>query len=120
MGYKAELKKLHKNRAKYYPVLKRFAETVTERGTELSSDSDIFVILELIDVGYLNREAFSVHRAFNTVDSVRCVDDNLLTYAGREFLRSYKKPRSISPAFIAALILACIVVSVFFAFKFLR
>ncbi len=60
------------------------------KNRELSGDPDIFIILELIDLGYLDPSAFRKVQAFGRTESVVCRTDPV-SPAGMEFLKAEKR-----------------------------
>lgn len=120
MNLKSELKTLKKRHSQYSPVLGRMLEmygTYRDRALHLEDDEDVFLILELLDLGYLDKQAFAVHRSFNEIDSLIYSGTYPLTEAGQAVLNESTKPVSGSAApfvFLAACAAALIIYMLFF------
>lgn len=65
--YKLKLNEMKANREKYFPVIETilYVESRTEKRDlpiEMTDVSQIAIVMELIDLGYLNKEAFIIKK----------------------------------------------------------
>lgn len=73
MNYKKELKKMIDHRKKYIPVLKRMMDIYEEKIQEnrnITDDPDLLLILELIDLEYLDVNAFLIDKRFGNIENI--------------------------------------------------
>ncbi len=106
MEYKKELKKLQKHRRRYYPAACRLMDLYhnaasSELPVELIDDSDALIILELIDVGYLDEDALVVKRRFDSITGLLYTGGYPLTDSGEVF---YQRERRTLRGRIGALV----------------
>ncbi|MBN2160773.1 MAG: hypothetical protein JW807_15400 [Spirochaetes bacterium] len=92
MDYKKELKKIGKGRKRYRPVLTMLARMherwlPSDEPVELINREDVLVILELIDIGYLDTDALIVRTRFEDVVSLKYTGGYPFTDGGDEFIR---------------------------------
>ncbi len=92
MDYKKELKKLQKHRRSYYPAVARIMDLYhnavsAELPVELINDRDALIILELIDVGYLDEDALVIRRRFDDIVGLLYTGGYPLTENGETFLQ---------------------------------
>ena len=76
MDYRNELKKMKKHRRRYRPAveaLMRMYHSFPAGGEpiDLNGREDLTVMLELIDIGYLDPDAFNITTRFGDIASVR-------------------------------------------------
>ncbi len=103
MNLKREMDKLKKHRQKYFPVIRYLLEVHGGDGDfsfpmEIEDASDKFVILELLDLGYLDKNAFFIKKDFIEITGVYFRGDYPLTKSGElvysrgeEIERNYRK-----------------------------
>jgi len=75
MNYKKEMKKLMKRREAYYPAFEYLLDVYNRRGEfnfplRIDDAARIALVLELIDIGYLDKDAFIVKKTRNNIDAV--------------------------------------------------
>ena len=93
MEYKKELKRLNRHRRGYYPAVSRLMDLyhgAYDLPVELINDRDALILLELIDVGYLDEEALIIKRRFDDIVGLRYNGAYPLTESGERF---YEKER---------------------------
>jgi hypothetical protein len=67
MNYKSEIKKMNENRKKYFPLMEilLYVERNTKKEDlpiEMTDVSQIALVLELIDIGYVDKNSFIIKR----------------------------------------------------------
>ena len=87
MDYKRELNKMKKHRRLYHPALRRMmalykGTSRPEFPVEISDFNEMIIILELIDVGYLDEEAFIITRRFGDITGLAYTGDYPFTESG--------------------------------------
>ncbi len=75
LDYKKEMKKLMKRREAYYPAFEYLLDIYNRRGEfnfPLSIDQAdrVALVLELIDIGYLDKNSFIVKKTRNNIDAL--------------------------------------------------
>ncbi|HPR38512.1 MAG TPA: hypothetical protein P5120_12880 [Spirochaetota bacterium] len=75
MDYKKEMKKLMKRREAYYPAFEYLLDIYNRRGefrfpVSIDSAEQVALVLELIDIGYLDKDAFIIKKTRNNVDAL--------------------------------------------------
>jgi len=103
MNLKREFEKLKKHRRKYFPAIKYLLELHGQADqlsfpVDIRENSDILIILELLDLGYLDKNRFFVKKDFIEITGVYYRGGYPLTQAGevvfrhsRELEKNYKK-----------------------------
>jgi hypothetical protein len=94
MDYKKELKKMARSRRRYRPVMRRLLElgsgaAGTDFPMNLIDDRDVLVILELIDVGYLDENALRARRRFGEITALVYTGDYPFTEGGEYFYKGH-------------------------------
>lgn len=97
-AHETEMKRMKDHRTCYFPVLRRMTElyALTSDGqlpVDLRDDRDLLIILELIDLEYLNHEAFNVYKRFGTIEDIKFNGLEPLTETGRFVLRSHDRDK---------------------------
>ncbi|MBN1532662.1 MAG: hypothetical protein JXA20_08375 [Spirochaetes bacterium] len=87
MDYKDQLRKMKKHRKRYFPVVERLLAIHGETGGdrvrhEITDIDDMVIILELLDLGYLDADSFIVVRSFDDVSRIYYNGRYPLTAAG--------------------------------------
>ena len=121
-NYKKEINKMKKHRGKYPPAIQEVLSNHTDIqktgvSAEISSSPNIFVILELIDIGMLAPEAFTVSMDRSSIKAVFQNKLYPLTSLGYNFLQETLKTKrkhiiqrvDISILVILIIIIICIV-----------
>ena len=108
-NYKAEMNRMKRHHESYYPVLAEMMGLYIpdrKETVDITDHRDIFTILELIDLGYLDHEAFSIEKAFNEVKSVRYRGIYPLTDAGMTMMKNQdeKARKTVRLAAFAAVV----------------
>jgi hypothetical protein len=90
--YKKEMTAMKRHRTSYAPTLKamerRYRGTPAENlPLNLTDEVDITVILELLDIGYLDPDAFVVTKKFGHIERVSYIGQDPLADRGRALLR---------------------------------
>ncbi|MCL2155555.1 MAG: hypothetical protein FWH53_07830 [Leptospirales bacterium] len=67
MNYKSEIKKMNENRKKYFPLIEilLYVERNTKKENlplEMTDVSQIALVMELMDIGYINKNSFIIKR----------------------------------------------------------
>ena len=92
LDYRTEMRKLKKNRKRYRPALARLMALRDERaGTvfpfRIEDVGEMLLVLELVDVGYVDPESLIVRKRFGDIASVHYTGAFPLTEAGFRFYR---------------------------------
>lgn len=92
MDYKKELNKMQKHRRGYYPAVTRLMDlyhstAASDLPVELINDRDALMILELIDVGYLDEDVLVIRRRFDDIAGLLYTGGYPLTESGEIFLQ---------------------------------
>lgn len=92
MDYKKELKKIQEHRRGYYPAVTRIMDlyhdtAAADLPVELINDRDALMILELIDVGYLDEDVLVTRRRFDDIAGLLYTGGYPLTESGEQFLQ---------------------------------
>lgn len=75
MDYKKEMKKLMKRREAYYPAFEYLLDIYNRRGefdfpVRIDDAARIALVIELIDIGYLDKNAFTQKKTRNNIDAL--------------------------------------------------
>ncbi len=99
MDYKKEMKRLEKAREKYFPVIGALLDMTTHDGGRplAIDDPDIMrTVLELIDIGYLDPDAFIINKRFGEIRGLYFRGGAVLTGAGlAEYERDHERRRKV-------------------------
>jgi len=119
MSYKTELNKLKKNRDRYFPLIEMllYVESKTEKKDlpiEMTDVSQIAILMELIDLGYINKDAFIINRNRRDITGLFYKGGYPLTNAGMEVYRRHLHERR--GKFIRGLMLITLVLLGMFVF----
>jgi len=92
MNYKKELNKLRKHRKRYRPVMAMLMNlhnnsNVSDFPMELIDKKEILIILELLDIGYLDENALVIRRRFDDIVGLTYTGEYPFTDGGNFFLR---------------------------------
>ena len=118
MSYKSELKKMKDNRAKYFPLIELllYVERNTKKGDlpiEMTDVSRIALVMELMDIGYINKNSFIIKRDRRDITGLFYNGAYPLTDAGIKVYSQYLHERKRKFKFgIIMATLALIVMSV--------
>lgn len=89
MNYKRELQKIERHRTRYYPAMK-FIMDLRAGGADLPVDitdsGETFILLELLDIGYIDPDALVVQRGISSITHVYYTGRYPLTPAGEAML----------------------------------
>lgn len=112
VNYKQELSKLKNHREKYFPVmtgLVRMYDTLKDSDfpVEIINAEEMMFILELIDIGYLDAEAFVIKKDFGDITGLFYNGEYPLTESGEY---TYKEKRLKNNSIFIILILTLIFV----------
>ncbi len=93
MDYTRELNKMKKHHRLYHPAMARMMELYremkhTDPSAEISDFDEMIIILELIDIGYLDEDAFIVTRRFNDITGLMYNGRYPFTEAGENIFRT--------------------------------
>jgi hypothetical protein len=105
MNYRSELKKYKKHRKKFHPVMSmllNFHDTAGNADVPImvADQNEMLIILELIDIGYLDPEALIVKKRFGDIAAVAYNGKFPFTEEGTVFYRA-ERPSGISDFFKA-------------------
>ncbi|MFC1669254.1 hypothetical protein ACFL20_02610 [Spirochaetota bacterium] len=120
MNYKDELRKISKHRERYFPVmlsLLRTHDNFTDNNSPvpISKAEEMAIILELIDIGYINIDAFIIKREFEDVTGIIYNGENPLTNEGytvfrqRQFVKKKNLILTVSITIILIILLLVII-----------
>lgn len=92
MNYKKELNKLRKHRKQYRPVMAILLNLHDQSNSsdfpvELIDKKEILIILELLDIGYLDENALIVKRRFGDVTGLSYAGEYPFTESGDFFFQ---------------------------------
>ena len=92
VDYRLEMKKLEKNRKRYRPALVRLLAMHENRAgsafpVRIEDTVEMLLVLELVDVGYVDPESLIVRKRFGDISSVHYNGAFPLTEAGVRFYR---------------------------------
>ena len=113
MSYKSEMNKLKENREKYFPLMEMllYVESKTEKRDlpiEMTDISQIATLMELIDIGYVNKEAFIIKKHRKDITGVFYKGGYPLTGGGIKVYRQHLHEKR--GKFIRGLALAAFVI----------
>jgi len=96
MNYKKELNKLRKHRKQYRPIMAMLMKMHTQSDfsdfpVELIDNKEILIILELLDIGYLDENSLIVKRRFDYITGLSYTGEYPFTDSGDFF---YQQGRS--------------------------
>lgn len=119
MSYKSMMNEMKENREKYFPLIETllYVEKKTERKDlpiEMTDVSQIALVMELIDLGYLNRDAFIIKKSRKDITGLFYKGGYPLTNAGVKVYRQHLHDRR--GKFIRGLMLIGLVVLGMFVF----
>jgi len=91
MNYNAEMNKMKKHRKEYFPVVSRLVDLyndtpMEEFPVEVGDAHSIGIILELIDIGYIDPDAVIIVKRFNEIYSLSYNGNFPLTEKGSAYL----------------------------------
>lgn len=122
MDYRQELKKMQRNRGKYFPVidgLLAIKECGGSSPVHLDDPERMRTVLELIDIGYLDADAFIVNKKFGEINRIYFKGGNPLTPAGwKEYRRNYVAGRMAVLKRLSVFLLMLLLCAVVFIIKF--
>ncbi len=92
MSYKSQMNKLKENREKYFPLMETllYVESKTDKKDlpiEMVDISQMAIVMELIDIGYVNKEAFIIKKHRKDISGVFYRGGYPLTDAGIKVYR---------------------------------
>ena len=87
VDYRKEMRKLRKNRKRYRPALARLMRMRQNRSgavfpVRIEDTGEMLLVLELVDVGYVDPESLIVRKRFGDIASVHYTGAFPLTEAG--------------------------------------
>ncbi|MCP4138468.1 MAG: hypothetical protein GY754_46350 [bacterium] len=96
MNLKKELRKMKKHRKKYFPVVIRLLELHSglppeDLPLEIDNFNEMVIILELLDIGYLDEEVVIAQKQFGNITGLFYAGGNPLTEQGRAYFNEAKK-----------------------------
>ncbi len=100
MKYKAQMHDLKKNREQYFPLMEvlLYAENRIDKNdppVEIRDISQIALIMELIDIGYLDKDTFIINKNRRDITGMFYKGDYPLTEAGAKVYRQHLHERRI-------------------------
>jgi hypothetical protein len=116
-NYRSAMKDMMRHREDYHPAITFLMDHYNSRRNEplpLRESGHVFIILELIDLGYLDREAFVIDKSFGQINSVIFRGVYPLLENGEVYFRSHKKRFPFSVFSIFLFIAALIFIIMFF------
>ncbi len=108
-----KMKELKINREKYFPVIELllYVESRTDRDDlpiEMTDVSQMAVVMELIDIGYLDKDSFIIQKNRGNVSGLFYRGGHPLTSAGAEVYREHLHQRR--GRFVRGLMLLALVI----------
>ncbi|HNX24740.1 MAG TPA: hypothetical protein PKG60_11890 [Spirochaetota bacterium] len=96
--YKSKMNELKENRAKYFPLIEMllYVERKTSRKDlpiEMTDLSQIAIVMELIDLGYINKDAFIIKKQRRDITGVFYKGGYPLTNTGIKVYRQHLHER---------------------------
>lgn len=112
LDYRNEMKKMMKRREQYFPLFTLLLELYNKRSEfdfplKIEDASRIALIIELIDIGYLDTDAFTVKKTRGNIDALYYNGSYPLTEKGVEMERS--RLHTIRGRYIKIAILLCFI-----------
>ena len=97
-NYKSKIKDLKQNREKYFPLIETllYVERKTEKENlpiEMTDISQIAIVMELIDLGYLDKDAFIINKNRRDITGLFYKGGYPLTDAGVKVYRQHLHER---------------------------
>ncbi len=97
MSYKNEMAKMIEHRTRYFPVMSMLLGMYQKKQHNdppltINDTSDISIILELIDIGYVDRESFIIRRNLRDITGLYYKGGLPLTGEGRDALERENPP----------------------------
>ena len=101
MDYKSEIKKMKENREKYFPLIEilLYVERKTNKEDlpiEMTDVNHIALVMELIDIGYVDRNSFIIKRNRRDITGLFYKGGFPLTEHGIKIYRQYLQERKTS------------------------
>ena len=98
MNYKSEIKKMKENREKYFPLMEilLYVERNTKQEDlpiEMTDVNQIALVIELIDIGYINKNSFIIKRDRRDITGLFYTGGYPLTDAGINVYRQHLHER---------------------------
>jgi hypothetical protein len=92
MGYRGEMRKMKKHREQFRPVISRLLTLFNDTGASdfpvrITDTGEMRLVLELLDLGYLDDSALTVTRSFGDITGLAYNGGYPLTQAGDAFMR---------------------------------
>ena len=118
MKGKKTLKQMAHHRKQYAPMMEKLVKifNITEKNDlprEIQNSDDIFLIIELIDIGYLNKEAFTIKKRFGEISNIFFDGEYPLTDKGNFLLNhedDQKRKKNVITLIIVFLILIFLII----------
>ncbi len=117
--YKSKIKELKENREKYFPLIEMllYVEKKTEKKDlpiEMTDISQMALAMELIDIGYLNKDSFIITKHKRDVTGLFYNGGYPLTEAGIKVYRQHLEERK--KKFVRGVMLIAIMLASMFIF----
>ncbi len=117
--YKSKINELKANREKYFPLIEMllYVEKRTEKKDlpiEMTDISQMALVMELIDIGYLNKDSFNITKYKRDVTGLFYQGGYPLTEAGVKVYRQHLEERK--KKFIRGIMLIVLMLAVLFIF----
>jgi hypothetical protein len=101
IDYRLQMRKLKKNRKRYRPALARLMRMRQNRSgatfpLRIEDTGEMLLLLELVDVGYVDPESLIVRKRFGDIASVHYTGGFPLTEAGMRLFRGGGLARRIA------------------------
>ena len=98
MSYKSKIKEIKSNREKYFPLIEMllYVEKKTDKSElpiEMTDISQIALVMELIDIGYIDKESFIIKRNRRDITGLFYKGGYPLTAEGVKVYRQYLDER---------------------------
>ncbi len=115
MNFKQELREMQKHRELYFPAMNRLLGLKNDDPggrKDITLGGDMMILLELLDIGYLNPEAFYIKRTFGEINNLYYLGGYPFTESGEAYfhLNLMKRRRRIYGPLLALLLAAAVLV----------
>ena len=125
MDYKSEINKMKGNRKKYFPLIELllYVERKTneeELPIEMTDVNHIALVLELIDIGYLDKNSFIINKNRRDIKGLFYKGGYPLTDAGIKVYRQYlhERKKSFKLGILLLILMLIVMAVIYFIFLF--
>jgi len=103
-GYRREMKRLREHRRRYYPAMEMLMGLYSSASGEqapvdITDTAELPVILELLDIGYIDADALIIQKRFGTIERCLYTVKYPLTGKGQYLYKKEKSPGAVIKRF---------------------